>query len=365
MYAWMEKINLLNFRDHIEDFISQLADPALLIIPDDPVFVSYRTAQQIRLMSANSLSELAKQLEESRQFIKKARLDISEISLVIASNNADKPYELVFKDMLRALVEKGMNRAQIRITCYVIHTGAIEAFNTAKKSESLSTIIIDNFKKLLGEEKAPLIDDYLKVLNTPDKSSIAKLLPAYLEELITLQQVELDMHHKKLRDESGNDLTTEEIICPFTRQVINIERSRATQSCANQFLMLVVILAQLAKVESRDLEEFIASQNKDYVHNSTELLQQYVHNPQQLLFTDEQHQLLNQLGMSIVVQQGQAQKTLSANDVIEQESLSFPKSPQNGSLNNHLKGKSSRFFHLTLEEGKDANPYNHGRRNSI
>lgn len=307
MYKWLENVELSNFKGQIEDFVNHLVDPASLVIPDDPVFVSYREAERLRLMSAGSLKEMSKQMEESRQFIEKAPQDTSCVAMVVNSSDMDQPHEKALKDILRCLVEKGMNRAEIRMTCNVLHLGLIQVLNTAKKDEQLSINIIKDLKEMVHEDKAHLVDDYLTILNSHDRSSEFKALPQYLEELIIQQMVELETQRKKLRDDNGLDLSPGEVICPLTRKVIQVEQSLATSADATKFIMLIVVLAQLAKVRNNDLDEFINNQDSDYINKCFELLQQYVQKPEQLIFTGGQHELLDQLGMGKVLQQWQEQ----------------------------------------------------------
>ncbi|KTD62637.1 hypothetical protein Lsan_1774 [Legionella santicrucis] len=302
MYKWLENIDLSSVSAQIEDFVNHLVDPASLMIPDDPVFVSYRQFEQLRLMSANSLQEMLKQMEESRQFIATAPQDKSEISLVVQNNTIDKPYEAELKKILQVLVAEGNDRAQIRMTCSAINGGLIMAHMVAKQNEEAATAIINNIKQIGNKN---VVDGYWKILQSSDKTSGFKLLPQYLEELITQQAVELESHRKKLRDDDGEDLTKEEVICPLTRQVINASNSLATQPLATQFMMLIVALAHLAKIENSELDEFISTQDNDYVNKCFELLQQYVKDPKQLAFTEQQQEFINQLGMNKVLQQWQ------------------------------------------------------------
>lgn len=353
MYKWLENVELSNFSVQIEDFVNHLVDPASLVIPDDPVFVSYREAERLRLMSAGSLKEMSKQMEESRQFIKKAPQDTSYIAMVVNSSDMDKPYEKALKDILRCLVEKGMNRAEIRMTCNVLHLGLIQVLNTAKKDEQLSINIIKDLKEMVHEDKAHLVDDYLTILNSHDMSSEFKALPQYLEELIIQQMVELETQRKKLRDDNGLDLSPEEVICPFTRKVIQVEQSLTTSTDATKFIMLIVVLTQLAKVKNNDLDEFINNQDSDYINKCFELLQQYVQNPKQFLFTEEQHELLDQLGMGKVLQQWQEQG-VQVHSVVETED----KINLNQGVMETMKNTSSlehtlRFFSLLKKEEEE------------
>lgn len=357
MYKWLENIDLSSFSAQIEDFVNHLVDPASLMIPDDPVFVSYRQFEQLRLMSANSLQEMSKQMEESRQFIAKAPHDKSEIALVVQNNNTDKPYETELKNILRFLVEDGKDKAQIRMICNAINGGLIMAHMAAKQNAEAAMAIINRIKQIGDKNVAPLVDEYWKILQSSDKTSGFKLLPQYLEELITQQAVELESHRKKLRDDGGEDLTKEEVICPLTRQVINASNSLATQSHATQFMMLIVVLAQLAKIKNSELDEFISSQDNDYVNKCFELLQQYVKDPKQLLFTEQQHEFLNQLGMNKVLQQWQTQNIHEHSAVktedkepSNQESISLAgvKDIEIDSVEKHQHSPSAcRFFKLT------------------
>lgn len=342
----MKNIDLSNFRVQIENFVNHLADPALLTVPNDPVFVSYRKFEQLRLMSASSLKEMSKQMEESRQFIEKAPKDISEIAMVVSSSTTDKPYEKALKDILQYLVEKGMNRAEIRMTCNVLNLGLIQAMNVVRSDAKLAMGILNDIKTMVGADKEHLVDDYLKILNSPDKSSGFKLLPQYLEELRTQQMVELETQRKKLRDENGDDLKEEEVICPLTRQVINVERSLVTQADATQFMMLIIALAQLAKIKNNELDEFISSQDNNYVDKCCELLQQYVQSPKQFAFTEEQQGLLHQLGISTVLQQWQIQGIYVHSGSGTEDKEKAHETSQ------YLQGQSFRFF--SSQQEKDA-----------
>lgn len=315
MYKWLENIDLSSVKAQIEDFVNHLADPASLVIPNDPVFVSYRKFEQLRLMSASSLQEMSKQMEASRQFIAQAPQDKSQIALVVQNSNTDKPYEAELKKILQALVETGKDKAQISMTCNAINGGLIMAHMAAKQNKEAAIAIIDRIKKIGEQNVAPLVDKYWEILETTDKSDGFKLLPQYLEELITQQAVELESHRKKLRDDGGEDLTVEEVICPVTRQVINASNSLATQKDASHFMMLIVVLAQLAKIKNYDLDEFIAPQNNDYMNKCFELLQQYVQNSNQFSLTPAQHQVLKQLGMDKVEQQWQAHSVQASSPV--------------------------------------------------
>lgn len=357
MYKWLENIDLSSFSAQIEDFVNHLVDPASLMIPDDPVFVSYRQFEQLRLMSANSLQEMSKQMEESRQYIAKAPQDKSEIALVVQNNNTDKSYEAELKNILRVLVEEGKDKAQIRMICNAINGGLIMAHMVAKQNEEAAMSIISRLKQIGDKNVAPLVDEYWKILQSSDKTSGFKLLPQYLEELIIQQAVELESHRKKLRDDSGEDLTKDEVICPLTRQVINASNSLATQPHATQFMMLIVVLAQLAKIKNSELDEFISTQDHDYVNKCFELLQQYVKNPKQILFTTQQHEFLNQLGMNKVLQQWKAQSDLGHSPVrtedkenSEQQTipLNSLESIKNNAVEKPQQSPSScRFFKLT------------------
>ncbi|ARB92941.1 hypothetical protein [Legionella longbeachae] len=330
MYKWLENIDLSSFSAQIEDFVNHLVDPASLMIPDDPVFVSYRQFEQLRLMSANSLLEMSKQMEESRQYIAKVPQDKSEIALVVQNNHTDKSYETELKNILRFLVEEGKDKAQIRMICNAINGGLIMAHMVAKQNEEAAMTVINRLKQIGDKNIAPLVDEYWKILQSSDKTSGFKLLPQYLEELITQQAVELESHRKKLRDDRGEDLTKEEVICPLTRQVINANNSLATQHQATQFMMLIVVLAHLANIKNSELDEFISTQELDYVSKCFELLQRYVKNPEQLPLTRQHHEFLNQLGMNKVLQQWQMQSDL---DHSAEKTEDTEKSGQQTSLN--------------------------------
>ncbi|KTD12017.1 hypothetical protein Lgra_1475 [Legionella gratiana] len=358
MYKWLKNIDLSSSSVQIEDFVNRLVDPAALVIPNDPVFVSYRKPDQLRLMSASSLQEMTKQMEESRQFIAKAPQDKSEIALVVQSSNTDKSYEAELKNILRFLVAEGKDKAQIRMICNAINGGLIMAHMVAKQNEEASIAIINRLKQIGDQNVAHLVDDYWKILKSSDKSDGFKLLPQYLEELITQQAVELESHRKKLRDDSGEDLTHEEVICPLTRKVINAHDSLATQTEASQFIMLIVVLAKLAKIKNNELDEFISTQDNDYINQCFALLQQYVKSPPQFSFTEQQNALLNQLGMNKVLQQWQAQSDIesSATKTEEKEnseptSLNSSENIKNNSVekSQYSPRASSRFF--TLESG--------------
>lgn len=150
--------------------------------------------------------------------------------------------------------------------------------------------------------------------------------------------VELETQRKKLRDENGDDLKQEEVICPLTRQVINVERSIATQADATQFMMLIVALAQLAKIKNNELDEFISSQDNNYVNKCFELLQHYIQNSKQFAFTEQQQGLLHQLGMSIVLQQWQAQEVHAHAGAGTEDKVIANEGSQS------LQGQSFRFF---------------------
>lgn len=347
MYAWLENIDLSKFSVPIGDFANQLIDPAMLAIPSDSVFISYRDPQRLRLMSASSLVEMVKQMDESRAFVEKAPHDKSTIALVVNSSDIDET-EKALKNILRVLVDKGMDRGQIRMVCNVINFGAIQAINAERTDEKLSAGIISDIKKMLGTDNAHLLDTYITILKSPSTRSGFRGLPQCLEDLITQQQVELETQRKKLRDGKGDDLKAQEVICPITHHVIDVARSRVNQEHAAQFMMLIVALARLAKVKHSELEEFISSQDGDYVNTCYEGLQHYVINPKQSMFTNEQHELLSQLGMGIVVQQWQINEALLHSvSAIENNGNLDRDAPLNASeMPHNLSGQAFRFFGL-------------------
>ncbi len=342
MYKWMKGIKLSDFVSPIDNFVNHLIDPASLAIPDDPVFVSYRDSQQLRLMSASSLKEMSKQMEESRQFIEEAPKDKSEIALTVRESITDKPYEKALKNILRSLVEKDMNRAEIRMFCNAVNLGLLQALNVAKENKELSASMINGIKKMVGEDKKHLVDAYLNTLNSLDNASEFKLLPQYFEDLRIQQMIELETQRKKLRDEKGDDLKSEEVICPLTRQIINIEYSLASQTDAAQFMMLITALARLANVNNSDLDEFIGNQDNNYVNQCFSLLQDYVQNQEQFSFSQTQIKQLNQLGMSTVMQQWEIQKALVQPEIDENAANRDKASPR-------LQEQRFRFYNTTQE----------------
>lgn len=224
-------INLSQYKTRLKEASSYFQDAALMEIPSDAVFVTYANQVKphgIRLLSKSSLEASLRQNAEARTIVREGNHDNSGIMVAMRLAEDLPPREKLIKEALEKLIRRGLNIQQI-----------------------ISMERIAFFTILLQPDNFPLLNQMFEI-DSP-VADIANLIfclmlqggypPFSLANFAMImfqkQTAIVEENRQKLLQKDGSPLSENQIICPYTRETINVDFSQKTK---NMHLILLLCL---------------------------------------------------------------------------------------------------------------------------
>lgn len=290
-------LNKEKYQKRVKEYLSRLLDPALYEIPSDPVFVMYsKSSELVRLFSKKTLLECKRQNDISRLILKKGFSDPTGIALALESYKDEKPNEKKFRIFLQSLGNiSGEEIINILIRIQkIIPLLSLPSFLKNSYLVSLTFLITD---------LKPHLNNFLIIFR--DESSLNKTMMdlfIFFEKLFKKQSEIIALNHNLLM-KKGRSLNHNEIICPYSREIICVSDSLRSENRAKVFLSLLIALCQLMQFQDEEIENFIAKQDIDYLKKAHDNLYDYLLHPKVYQFTPAQCQFLNEMGAEMAFKQ--------------------------------------------------------------
>ncbi|STX28096.1 Uncharacterised protein [Legionella beliardensis] len=301
------KVNLpLMQKKSVSEQISNICDPISLVIPNDPVFIYYgEHLPNVRIFSKQTLISLQHLLKTSRHLYTQGLEDKSFIKLALAQHTPRNEEEAVYKELLLLMVEKNLNGMSLTTVCQRLDVTLFLLINLPLNlSITLQPI---NWFSEFNFIRNYIVRIHEIVRNRQRyEGNTATIehhpISAFLEELILLQTGIIEENRKKLLSTKGEILSLNQILCPYTRYVIDVEKTLATINQANLFLKLVVALAMLTDLKDAEIDSFLQAQPPNYLQNAYKELKDYIEN-QPNVFTLQQQKFLADMGILDIIKQ--------------------------------------------------------------
>lgn len=288
-------INLSQYKTRLKEASSYFQDAALMEIPSDAVFVTYANQVKphgIRLLSKSSLETSLRQNAEARTIVREGNHDNSGIMVAMRLAEDLPPREKLIKEALEKLIRRGLNIQQI-----------------------ISMERIAFFTILLQPDNFPLLNQMFEI-DSP-VADIANLIfclmlqggypPFSLANFAMImfqkQTAIVEENRQKLLQKDGSPLSENQIICPYTRETINVDFSQKNQKYAPDFIAVFIALSKLAKADEPSIDNFLDSQPRNYLANANQKLLDYLRKPAKFGFSKEQHQFLQEIGTAEAAKQ--------------------------------------------------------------
>ncbi|WP_419420281.1 DUF5617 domain-containing protein [Legionella sp. D16C41] len=281
--------------------ISCLYDPISYEIPSDPVFVYYEQNQFVRLFSKQSIIGLQKQLQECHQLVKEGEQDKSYIKLALKQHIPRNTTEAIYKDLLLAMVKEGFSINRLVKSCEVLDAIIFYLSNMSLNSNFIITT--EDLPRELIFVIQYITQLHQLILNQQEQDSEVEYLPisVFLEELILLQTAIVEENRKKLFAPTGQSLSLNEVLCPYSRAIINVEKTLASADLAKIFLKLIIAVVKISNLESLEVKEFLRNQKDNYLEEACQELNNYI-TKKPNYFTPQQNKFLNDIGISRIIE---------------------------------------------------------------
>ncbi|KTD24881.1 hypothetical protein Lmac_2418 [Legionella maceachernii] len=281
-------INLDQYREQLKEASTYLQDAALMEIPDDAIFVSYVKQHKphgIRLLSKSSLETSLRQNDEARAIVESANSDNSGIKVALSLAEGLSPREQLYKEFLLSMIERGFNVAQIiemeRSVCanLLFQPGNFLAIMQSQQANSPLAVLIGFI--------------FLLMLNG---GYAFFSLGQFAMLMFRKQTAIVEENRQKLLQIDGSPLGYNQIICPYTRETLNVDFSPQAQEKVNDFIDVFIGLSILAGVADSSIDSFLASKPETYLPDVMQTLLNYLRRPEEFNFTEEQEQFLQKIG---------------------------------------------------------------------
>ncbi|STX50579.1 Uncharacterised protein [Legionella busanensis] len=289
----------------LASIISHLYDPIESEIPSDPVFVHYENNSFIRLFSRQTLLSLQTRLQECPKIIEEGLQDKSFIKLALKEYTPCNKEEIIYKKILTKMVDAGLNFGQIAEECLGIDaamyllTGMPENSNITFELSDLPREMIFFIDYIIQLHQLRMNQQDVGESNNIDVEH--KSLSIFAErKLVCLQTAIIEENRRKLLSNTGKVLTNNQVLCPFSRDVINVKQSLASARKAKLFLQLIIATAKINALQEPEIDSFLKRQNPNYLREAYQALNQYISNPT-IRFTVEQQKLLNNIGVNKII----------------------------------------------------------------
>ncbi|MGQ3888062.1 DUF5617 domain-containing protein [Legionella sp. CNM-1927-20] len=287
----------------VDSKISQLYDPIDFKIHSDSVFIHYENNNFIRLFSKRSLLGLQEQLNKCRQIIKEGERDKSFIKLALNQYRTRNEEEGIYEEILQQMVGKGFDINHIMKSCEVIDTVILILVNMPANANI--ALASNDLPKNMVFMVPYLTRLYQLRVNQQEELEHStevehQSISTFLEELIVSQITIIDESRKKLLSSTGEALNDNQVLCPFSRSIINVEKSLASASKAKLFLQLIVAAVKINNLQDKSIDKFLKKQKPNYLVEAYQALNHYITKPS-TIFTSEQQKFLADIGIKKVV----------------------------------------------------------------
>ncbi|KTD25676.1 Uncharacterised protein [Legionella lansingensis] len=289
------QITLPNLKNAIKNKLTFLIDAATQDIPQDPVLVAYLNYSEVRLMSKTTLRALHQQLIDARKTIDEGAADISGIRIALQQLQESELSE-VEKFYRRILLNRtGTSSEEILTQCE-----ALQVFALLVLTDPIS--FLQFVLPIVSPPFAAAAIHLAKLFRNSDATEPVPTPVLFCMEMIFEQQAIIEENRKKLLH-NGVELTTDQILCPYTRKTTVVSTSLSTTKKAQDFLAICIALAKLAKVDDSDIDQFLRAKPANYLRTANKTLLQYVLLPQTFSFTAQEKQFLIDLGVEEAAKQ--------------------------------------------------------------
>ncbi|KTD16357.1 DUF5617 domain-containing protein [Legionella jordanis] len=285
-----KKLDLSAFRQKIQDRITFFTDPVCLEIPDDPVLLSYIVPDTPRLMSKESIKRMQQENESSRALIQRHERDASCIAIALETYEPSNDAEELLKVIFLSLTNKTAAAIQIfSMTLGVLTHLALTNPGQFQRIFEMGDTFLEHIEIIL------LLND---VYSENRKNNQPILLPQHFFELQVLRQQAIIEENKKKLKNGEETLSSNEIICPVTRNNIAYAETLASEGKAKHFQAIFIYLSQLAQVNDDSLNEFLESKSDDYVQFAHSTFMRYLRSPGEFHFSPQEASFLDELGLA-------------------------------------------------------------------
>ncbi|WED41965.1 DUF5617 domain-containing protein [Legionella cardiaca] len=301
---FLESVKLCNFKSNLASKESFLLD-CVMEIPEAPLFTHYEpSVSDVRLIDKSTVELLKGQLDEIRDVIERHNNDKSGIQLILDRNEKLPELQAFYRTILNRFRHVSF-KTILRIS-YELDALIDTAINNNSVLDdslfNLNTFTHDEYNKISRLRSAPPENIY--------DSSLARELDLQLNSLSFFvvklhltQKIYIKDIQKKLMH-NGEELSVDNIICPYTRRKISVSSTLNTQYQAEKFLAIYLALAKLSNPsqedESEEIRDFLNNRTPGgrdaYLQKAERILIRYLVSPKQYLFSPSQQQFLNDIG---------------------------------------------------------------------
>jgi len=297
--------DLSGFQKQVKDQISFYTDPVSLEIPNDPVFVHYSSkTDKLRIMSADTLNHMNNEVKEARDKVNQLDNDPSGIRVALREFAPTTPLQKACKELLTQMVDRGMNAEIINAMTIIFDEGVRVLWLMSQTQDEPSKILLSSaLQAHLEKFHVPvyLILAFFDLQNHFGAETVNAPFRQLFITAFALQNGNLTEAKGRVRDKDGDTLKTDHIVCPQTRDTIDVASSSDSSVKAKNFLALVIALAKFAKLEKEPAIHDFLAENPDYHELAEKNLRKYIKYPEGFLFTDEQQSALDKMGLQEVV----------------------------------------------------------------
>ncbi|WP_131781075.1 DUF5617 domain-containing protein [Legionella gresilensis] len=289
----------------LASIISHLYDPIEAEIPSDPVFVHYENNSFVRLFSKQTILGLQNNLRECPKIIEEGLQDKSFIKLALKEYIPRNEEEIIYKRILTKMVDAGLNFGQIEEECLGIDA-AIYLLTAMPENSNITFELSDLPREMIFFIDYIIELHQLRVNQQAGESNNSidvehKPISIFAEKiLVCLQTAIIEENRRKLLSNAGEVLTNNQVLCPYSRDVINVKQSLASASKAKLFLQLIVAMAKMNALQEPEIDSFLKRQSPNYLREAYQALNHYV-SSYTSRFTVEQQRLLNDIGIKKII----------------------------------------------------------------
>ncbi|WED43877.1 DUF5617 domain-containing protein [Legionella cardiaca] len=303
----LSSIDIHHFSDKIKEKEGFFIDSSTLEIPDVPLFSNYEPGNaDVRLIAKDSVAALKKQFDDAREIIQLDANDETGIQIALDKvedlSELQVQYHAILKKMGTASRENFIRTCQSLDKIFALILTNTVSLDEIVSTPTITPIIIPHLDECI---------EIIRILQTlpeqeNEEDALASSLSYFFLNSIFRQAAIVNENKKKLTLD-GEQLTEDDIICPFTRKKISVSGSLKSQKDAENFLAIYIALSRLAGAkESDELKSFLDLQEEgreSYLRKANKCLVQYLDSPKRFPFTAYQQQFLNDIGAADAEQQ--------------------------------------------------------------